>query len=364
MTGEALANAHKKFLSEYQTTVNGSDLDEDQLVAEIDNYKALLDTIDDLIRDAKTHRTDLERRSMNAYQAMQKRQEKLEKFREYSGQSASFFTDYQSSQSELNNGLAQVQDCKAWNASTGSFDITRLDMTWAKPINDRWEKREKMKQEELKKAEATKANTLAEHGLTEADLVQPNDPENVVLEKYIRLAQMGVNPHTGLPITDEEKWKFQYAAHTKTVFDVLGLVGGSYAGNKAFNDTSKKPDVLQGSKNGKNYTLDRSKSKGNYSYTKIPESFDLSKLKPREIAQMTIDELKNSIPKDWEFHDNNGRIHIKDENGNFRVRIDPPDKVTNYDHIHVFDSNRNPLDLEGNIVDRKSPDGHIPWNKK
>ncbi|MDA9472439.1 hypothetical protein C240_2659 [Enterococcus sp. 5H] len=251
MTGEALANAHKKFLSEYLATVNGSDLDEDQLVAEIDNYKALLDTIDDLIRDAKTHRTDLERRSMNAYQAMQKRQEKLEKFREYSSQSASFFSDYQSSQSELSNGLAQVQDCKAWNASTGTFDIARLDMTWAKPINDRWEKREKMKQEELKKAEATKANTLAEHGLTEADLVQPNDPENVVLEKYIKLAQMGVNPHTGLPITDEEKWKYQYAAHSKTVFDVLGLVGGAYAGQKATdNDFYRvRPNNINGTKN-------------------------------------------------------------------------------------------------------------------
>lgn len=150
MTGEALANAHKKFLSEYLATVNGSDLDEDQLVAEIDNYKELLNTIDDLIRDAKTHRTDLERRSMNAYQAMQKRQEKLEKFRTYSGQSASFFSEYQSSQSELNNGLAQVQDCKAWNASTGTFDIARLDMNWAKPINERWKNREvaKAKQKE------------------------------------------------------------------------------------------------------------------------------------------------------------------------------------------------------------------------
>jgi len=106
-------------------------------------------------------------------------------------------------------------------------------MNWAKPISARWEKREKMKQEELKKAEMTKANTLEKHGLTEADLVQTNDPENVVFEKYIRLAQMGINPHTGLPITDEEKWKFQYAAHTKTVFDVIGTVGGAYAGQYA-----------------------------------------------------------------------------------------------------------------------------------
>ncbi|WP_438758207.1 hypothetical protein [Enterococcus sp. AZ126] len=40
MTGEALANAHKKFLSEYQATVSGLDMDEDKILAEIDDYKA------------------------------------------------------------------------------------------------------------------------------------------------------------------------------------------------------------------------------------------------------------------------------------------------------------------------------------
>ena len=29
-------------------------------------------------------------------------------------------------------------------------------------------------------------------------------------------------------------------------------------------------------------------------------------------------------------------------NGNFRVRIDPPDKVTDYTHIHILDENKNP----------------------
>lgn len=36
-------------------------------------------------------------------------------------------------------------------------------------------------------------------------------------------------------------------------------------------------------------------------------------------------------------------------------------KVTSYPHVYVYDKNGNLLDVLGNIVDRKSPDGHIPY---
>jgi len=42
------------------------------------------------------------------------------------------------------------------------------------------------------------------------------------------------------------------------------------------------------------------------------------------------------------------------------MRIDPPDKVTNYPHKHLYDINGNSLDVNGNIVPSKSPDAHIP----
>jgi RHS repeat-associated protein len=41
------------------------------------------------------------------------------------------------------------------------------------------------------------------------------------------------------------------------------------------------------------------------------------------------------------------------------VRIDPPDKVTLYDHIHLYDTTGNPLDINGNIGAVDSPDVHI-----
>ncbi|MDN8550239.1 RHS repeat-associated core domain-containing protein [Citrobacter werkmanii] len=47
------------------------------------------------------------------------------------------------------------------------------------------------------------------------------------------------------------------------------------------------------------------------------------------------------------------------DTGQTAVRIDPPDKVTTYSHIHLYDNNGNPLDINGNIVDERSVDTHI-----
>lgn len=147
MTGEALESAHKKFLSEYQGTVSGIDTDEDLILEEINQFEQLKQRLDHQMSTAKTARPDLERRYINACESIDKRREKLEKFHAYDGQSAGFFSDYEASQQEFNTGLAQVANSKAWNPATGTFDMKRLDMTWAKPIHTRWKQREKMKQQ-------------------------------------------------------------------------------------------------------------------------------------------------------------------------------------------------------------------------
>ncbi|XOQ15216.1 MAG: hypothetical protein ACFWTY_14600 [Shouchella clausii] len=33
--------------------------------------------------------------------------------------------------------------------------------------------------------------------------------------------------------------------------------------------------------------------------------------------------------------------------------------LTKYDHVYIFDESGNPLDVNLNVVDRKSPDAHI-----
>ncbi len=83
----------------------------------------------------------------------------------------------------------------------------------------------------------------------------------------------------------------------------------------------------------------------------------------KAISGMSKKELQANLPEGWTYTEHNGRVHIKDENGAFRVRIAPPDKVTNYQHMHILDATGNVLDINGNVVSPKSPNGHIPWSK-
>ena len=67
-----------------------------------------------------------------------------------------------------------------------------------------------------------------------------------------------------------------------------------------------------------------------------------------------------SLPEGWTSTENKGHTHIRDDTGNIRIRIDPPDGRTQHRHKHLYDRNGNSLDKNGNIVDRKSPEAHIP----
>ncbi|WP_271006510.1 T7SS effector LXG polymorphic toxin [Listeria seeligeri] len=81
------------------------------------------------------------------------------------------------------------------------------------------------------------------------------------------------------------------------------------------------------------------------------------------INEMTKDDILNDLPVGWKYTENNGFIHVRDSSGNVRMKFDPPDNVTNFDHIHLFDNNGNPIDINGNVVNRKSSDAHIPYKK-
>ena len=81
-----------------------------------------------------------------------------------------------------------------------------------------------------------------------------------------------------------------------------------------------------------------------------------------EISGLTPEQLKRSLPNGWTYNSSpNGKfIHIKDGRGAYRIRIDPPDRLTRYTHIHIFDSKGNSLDISGNIVSPNNPNAHIP----
>lgn len=138
---------------------------------------------------------------------------------------------------------------------------------------------------------------------------------------------------------------------TEIGLNIASAIGANYDQNKTYPYDSEKDDwKLESPNNGNNNGVNGSPK--------------LNNLTTGEISRMTLGELKNSKPDGWSIFENNGRVHIKDETGNFRIRIDPPDSITNYVHMHIYDSNKNLLDINGHIVGKKDIAGHIPWLDK
>jgi hypothetical protein len=317
MTGEALERAHQKFLSDYQGSVSGIDTDEDLILEEINRLENLKRCLDQQMSTAKTPRPDLERRYMNACDVITQRQEKLAKFHAYNGHSASIFSEYQACQQEFNTGLTQVKDCKAWNPASGTFDLGKLDMSWAKPINERWNARAKELENRVKTKRRNWEKQVKADGLKLQEkldgrkylLVEVNgtkrwmwvvDPNRITsedfrvneaydlwiknqIELYGRDAVLGKNEpdyltklaielrdgknyDTGKPLMALEK-----AQRWSTIASMIAATGiaGYYANHPltAGQGTTPKPPIT-GNKNGKNYILDPGKSKGNTVFKK------------------------------------------------------------------------------------------------
>lgn len=90
---------------------------------------------------------------------------------------------------------------------------------------------------------------------------------------------------------------------------------------------------------------------------------DKANINGKRIGDMNKQEIIDGIPDGWEIHNNNGFVHIKDEYGKTKIEIHKPDKVTNYEHIHIYDDAGNPLDINGVPGFYKDEIVHIPLKK-
>jgi|GEM_PF-4315150 peptidoglycan hydrolase-like protein with peptidoglycan-binding domain len=83
---------------------------------------------------------------------------------------------------------------------------------------------------------------------------------------------------------------------------------------------------------------------------------------PKDLNNMSLKDILNKIPDNWDVKGPyNGHITIRDDNEAVKIRIDPPDKVTNYDHVHLKDENGNPLNDDLQITGPKDPSSHIQY---
>ncbi|WP_339099576.1 T7SS effector LXG polymorphic toxin [Enterococcus sp. DIV0849a] len=352
MTGEAMANAHKRLISEYQSSVASIDIDEDQIMSQINRFEQLKQNLEHQMLVSKDVQPSLERRYINACECIAKKREQLEKFHDYNARSASFFSEYEACEQELARGIAQVSGCKAWNAASGTFDIGKLDMTWATSINDRWGKRaEELENKRAKNfAEGMKGRQYCRVQLatgayvwmwvTDPTKVSQADfqfnqkykdylailmkPENNLVDDYFKIMaeelRTGINQKTGKPLTDLEK-----AQRWSAVASAIAVLAvAAHYGAKGFTGKGAKPSknpVLKGSKDGKNYTLDRNKSKGSTGYKKASGAKDIIKNNLGKEIDITPSKAHTKVNKNpGPFGEPNSSVDILDSKGELTTR--------------------------------------------
>lgn len=152
MMCEALADAHRRFPEKFESMVDSCDVEEEKLVQQIaaggNVLKAQYAAIDAL---AKAEEPDphMEKSIMRTQALIAKLEEKLKNLREFNGESSSIFSDVESLLDMVNQGLSAVGNNSAWNASTGTFDMGKVNLSWAKPLNEKWKEHTENKAIEL-----------------------------------------------------------------------------------------------------------------------------------------------------------------------------------------------------------------------
>lgn len=147
---EYLIEAHSKFPKEFQSQVDTCDVIEDQLKAVIAQGQSTLQSMAQRLDKEKEPNQGLEQRYMHVQAAIQKNEEKLQKLYDFNASSPGLFADFEAQLANFDAGLAKVEKGMAWNASSGTFDVSRMNMSWTKPIGRAWDQRQKKIDEKVK----------------------------------------------------------------------------------------------------------------------------------------------------------------------------------------------------------------------
>ena len=194
---------------------------------------------------------------------------------------------------------------------------------------------------------------------------------------YKHIAETG-NRIDGTPASDLEKAVAPYVPWIAPIQDMAAAVAGRQVAK--YNSSVPTGNGMKwGAESGKKLNLNgtgspygpqpdngslkplRPYGPQQYSGSLQPLS-TLDNLSPRQISNMSLENIQRALPKGWELKNNNGFVHIYDNvNPKPIIRIDPPDSKTNYPHMHFYDGDQNSLDINGRIVDYRSPEAHVPW---
>lgn len=151
---EALIEAHSKFPEEFQSQVDTCDVIEEQLKAVIAQGNLTLQSMAQRMDKEKEPNQGLEQRYMHVQAAIRESEEKLQKLYAFHASSPGLFADFEAQLANFDAGLAEVEKGAVWNAASGTFDLGRMNMSWAKPISRAWDKRQKKIEAKVKAFES------------------------------------------------------------------------------------------------------------------------------------------------------------------------------------------------------------------
>ncbi|MGC6768820.1 T7SS effector LXG polymorphic toxin [Enterococcus sp. LJL51] len=151
LAAESLSEAHQKYPAKFQEIVGGGDIEEDRLRDQIQQGQSLLRSYANVMDKLEEQNLYLERCYMSVQGSIAKLEERLQKLYTFDSVSAGIFTEAEANIENLERAIAALNKGGAWNPASGTFDVTRLDMTWVKPIQEKWQEREQAIQEKLMK---------------------------------------------------------------------------------------------------------------------------------------------------------------------------------------------------------------------
>ncbi|MHC5318935.1 T7SS effector LXG polymorphic toxin [Listeria kieliensis] len=379
---EALEKAAKKFPKNYRSNVDQISLQEEVLRRQIHRLDDLVQTTEQLENALKATPAAPLLRLFSSTLEDSKREIKkqLDKLLAFDPVSGQLFADVESLMNAVERGLKEVHSGKAFQASTGTFSIMGLNMDWVKPIQQKWDKHEAEqaeKQQDTFEIEEIRSTHMTiyqvfRNGVLDKELTAAYQ-KAVMTQDLQTLLHLGgefvfvndiyrlINGKDWLSGELEDRAEAAgWLALTLLPVSKLGQVAKELkAGNRALKGVALSEKDLEALKKAGVFKEPKKSAK------KVKKAsggkLDFKNNKFSDIPKMSKNDILNSLPDGWKYTENNGFIHVRDSTGKVRMKIDPPDKVTKYNHVHLFDNKGNPIDINGNIVGRKSKDAHIPF---
>ncbi|MBL1227636.1 hypothetical protein, partial [Enterococcus sp. BWR-S5] len=151
LVGESMIDAHTKFPKEFQAMVDSCDVEEARLKAQIEQGQSLLKSYAEVLNKEEKPNQRMEQAYMRMQEGIGKLEEKLNNLYTFNAASAGIFSEVEANLDNLEQALTAIEGCTAWNPSSGTFDISKLNLSWTKAINEAWQEREERNQQDIQK---------------------------------------------------------------------------------------------------------------------------------------------------------------------------------------------------------------------